>query len=120
MKRILDTAPGLAFFCAAALAALALLAAVHSNFSAAVLALVLSLMVLALFGKRAETLRPGARVLLRWFPLFFVPSCVRIIDYTGVLQAQWPGVSVALIASTLIGLAAGIAAGAALKRLGAA
>lgn len=109
--------PTLAMASLVALAALldALFAALHVRFSSAVFGL---LVLLALLAVRRGVDTPVARAahgLLRWFPFFFVPACVGVMTYAGVLREAWAGITVALVGSTLLGIAVAATVGRAVR-----
>jgi holin-like protein len=61
---------------------------------------------LLLRGEWSARIARGGDFLLRWMALFFVPAGVGVITQFPLLRAEWLAVCVALVASTVIGLAA--------------
>lgn len=104
MTRSLRIAIGLASFIAIAWGSDQLFARLHVHFSSAVFALLVVLGIC--FARRGVDvpLERGAHVLLRWFPLFFVPACVGVLHYTSLLSHVWLGLIVALVCSSVAGI----------------
>jgi holin-like protein len=50
-------------------------------------------------------LRASANALLRYLSLLFVPAAVGVVAYLPVLQRQWLPIAVALLGSTILGMA---------------
>lgn len=115
MRRVRDRAIGIALFCALGLAVQIACSAAHLRFSAAVAALLVALVAIAVRRRIDAPVARGASSLLTWFPLFFVPACAGIIDLGPMLHTVWLAVGAILIVSTLLGLLAGVACGAALR-----
>ena len=57
-------------------------------------------------GGPSTELRTSANSLLRYLSLLFVPAAVGVIAYLPVLQRQWLPITVALFASTILGMGA--------------
>jgi putative effector of murein hydrolase LrgA (UPF0299 family) len=84
----------------------------HVPLAPAVLGLLLLLAVIAVVKRAAPRalkhdapLETGARLLLRWFPLFFVPPAVGVVQSSAILRAAWAPMLVVLVASTFAGIA---------------
>lgn len=91
----------------------ALFAVFHVHFSSAVFGL-LVLLGLIVLRRRVDTpLARAAHGLLRWFPFFFVPASVGVMEYAGTLRNSLAGVVAALVLSTLLGIAVAAVVGSA-------
>jgi holin-like protein len=75
-----------------------------------VVGMLLLLMALSLRARWAAQLGRGGELLLRHMALFFVPAAVGVVTQLRVLQAEGLAVSVAVVASTIVGLVAGAGA----------
>ena len=84
----------------------------HIAFSSAVLGLIVLLCAIGLRRRVDTPLERAAHGLLRWFPLFFVPSTVGVIDYGSAIGRSWIGITAALVISTLLGIAVAAIVGA--------
>lgn len=70
-----------------------------------VLGLILCLLAMLIYPKLAELLRPSANVILANLSLLFVPAGVGLVSHWDILTAEGPLLIVALIVSTLVGMA---------------
>lgn len=84
----------------------------HVPLAPAVFGLLLLLAVIAVMKRAAPRalkhdapLETGARLLLRWFPLFFVPPAVGVVQSSAILRTAWAPMLAVLVASTLAGIA---------------
>ena len=90
--------------------------ALRWSFSSAVLGMVALLGLVIARGRVDTPLERAAHLLLRWFPLFFVPACVGVMEYGAVIAHAWLGLAVALVGSTLLGIVAAASVGTLLAR----
>jgi holin-like protein len=92
----------------------------HLPIPGAVVGMALLFAALVAMKRRARDLaarvESGASILLRHMSLFFVPAGVGVMVEIDVLRAEWLPLSIALVASTLLALAAGAGAFAAVAR----
>ena len=116
MRRVRDSLIGVALFCALGWAVQACFGIAHIAFSSAVAALIVALLLLFVRRRIDAPVARGSALLLRAFPLFFVPACVGIVDLRATLQSVWIGVCAVLVLSTGLGLAAGVLCGRFLER----
>ncbi|MDQ2866011.1 MAG: CidA/LrgA family protein [Candidatus Eremiobacteraeota bacterium] len=86
------------------------------SISTAVLGLLVLLALLVVRRRVDPSLERVAYGLLRWFPLFFVPSCVGAMQYASTLAKSWMAICVTLVVSTLLGLVVAAVVGAAIAR----
>ncbi len=87
------------------------LAFAHVPFSAAVLGMVVLLAIFAMCRRVDVRVDRAAHALLRYLPLYFVPSSVGAMRYGALLRHSWLGIGLAVVISTLLGIWAAAAAG---------
>jgi holin-like protein len=81
-----------------------------------VIGMTLLVMALVLRGAAPEFLQSGARGLLHYLPLLFVPAGVGIIAHLPLIAAEWLPITAALIASSVLTLIVTAAAMLAVER----
>ena len=104
MKRLLFSVAALLGIFLLALTCQAVLDGLHIQFSSAVLGMIVLLIVFYIVGSVPRPLERASHGLLRYFPLFFVPASVGAMRYGALLAHSWVGLSVAIVASTLLGV----------------
>lgn len=74
--------------------------------SGSIIGMVILLAWMIMCGGASTELRASAGSLLGYLSLLFVPAAVGVIAYMPVLQRQWLPITVALFASTILGMGA--------------
>jgi holin-like protein len=82
-----------------------------------VLGMVLMLVALVAFPRFAQTIRPTAQGILAHLSLLFVPAGVGVVGHVTTLGDQTFAILVAVVASTVLAIAAGAVTFAAVARL---
>lgn len=116
MTRVVRTVGGLAALVALSWGIDRLFSFERIHFSSAVAAMLAVLAICFARGRAGASLERGAHVLLRWFPLFFVPACVGVMRYASVLAHQWLGLAAAMVLSSVAGIAVAMLVGTAVAR----
>lgn len=116
MTRAVRTAAGLAVLVALSWGLDRLFSFERIRFSSAVAAMLVVLAICFARGRAGASLERGAHVLLRWFPLFFVPACVGVMRYASLLANHWLGLAAAMVLSSIAGIAVAILVGTAVAK----
>lgn len=99
------------------LAGVALVQLLHLPFPGPVAGMALLLAAMLAVPRLYELVRPGGQGILAHMSLLFVPAGVGVVGHIATFGSQGWGIAVALIASTLLALLAGVGAFLALARL---
>lgn len=111
MIRPSRTLAGLAVLVALSWAVDRAFAAFHVHFSSAVCAMLVVLAICFTRRRTGTSLERGSHVLLRWFPLFFVPACVGVMRYGRLLAHGWAGLAAAMVLSSIAGIVVAVLVG---------
>jgi holin-like protein len=71
-----------------------------------VIGMALLLVALMIGGVTSESLQAGARALLQYLPLLFVPAGVGIVAYLPLIAAEWLPITIALLCSSVLAIIA--------------